>query len=40
MLPDFKGKPIFDGVQIPDEQVPSDKSSGSEEEKANTRRTP
>ena len=36
-LPDFEGKPTFDGIQIPDKQTPSDESSASEEEK-NTRK--
>ncbi len=38
-LPDFEGRPAFNGVQIPDEQSPSDKSSASEEEK-NASKTP
>ncbi len=33
-LPNFDGKPTFDAIQIPDEQGPSDKSSASENEKA------
>ncbi len=32
-LPNFEGRLTFDGVQVPDEQTPSDKSSASEEEK-------
>ena len=39
-LPDFKGKPMFGGVQIPDEQSPSDKSSASEEEKNVPKKSP
>ncbi len=31
-LPDFKGIPTFNVVQIPDEQMPSEESSASEEE--------
>ena len=36
-LPDLEGKPTFDGIQIPDEQGPSDESSGSEEERPKSR---
>ncbi len=32
-LPDIEGRPMFDGVQVPDEQSPSDESNASEEEK-------
>ena len=32
-LPDFEGRPTFDGIQVPDEQSSSDKSSASEKEK-------
>ena len=32
-LPDFDGKPIFDEIQIPDKQTPSDESSASKEKK-------
>ncbi len=32
-LPDFEGRPTFDGVQVPEEQSPSDKNNASEEEK-------
>lgn len=39
-LSDFHGKPTFDGVQIPDEQTPSDQSSDSEEEKTSQKQTP
>lgn len=39
-LPDFEGKPTFDGVQILDEQRLSDKNTTSEEEKAKSRRPP
>lgn len=39
-LPDFEGKPAFDGVQIPDEQSPSDESSASKEEKNAPKRPP
>lgn len=40
MLLDFEEMSIFDWVQIQDEQVLFDKSSGSEEEKANMRKPP
>ena len=39
-LPDFEEKPMFDGVQIPDEQGPSDKSSTSEEEENKPKKPP
>lgn len=39
-LPDFEEKPTLDGVEIPKEQAPSDKSSASEEEKDAPRRPP
>lgn len=40
IFPNFEGKLIFDKVQISDEQVPFDKTSASDEKKANTRRPP
>ena len=39
-LPNFNGKPTFDGIQIPNEQTPSDKSSASEEEKNARKQSP
>ena len=39
-LPNFDRKPTFDGIQIPDEQTPSDKSSASKEEKNARKQSP
>lgn len=37
-LPDFKGKPIFDKIQIPDKERPFDKSNTSEKEKSKSKK--